>query len=58
MTKRLDPAIKFQRAEERICICTAVGSGEGHEDWCPWTWLAERTEIRIFGKIVNDNQKK
>lgn len=34
MTKRLDPATKFQRAEERLCECGAVGSGEGHADWC------------------------
>ncbi len=30
----LDPAIKLQRAEERLCKCGAAGSGEGHADWC------------------------
>jgi hypothetical protein len=36
MTARLDPAIKLQRWEERICECGAAGSGECHSgDWCP-----------------------
>jgi hypothetical protein len=35
MTKRIDPAIKLQRAEERQCECGAAGSGEGHAPECP-----------------------
>lgn len=35
MTKKLDPAIKLQRAEERLCECSAVGSGESHDPGCP-----------------------
>lgn len=35
MTKALDPAIKLQRMEERLCSCGAAGSGEGHADECP-----------------------
>lgn len=35
MTAKLDPAIKLQRAEERFCECSAVGSGESHADECP-----------------------
>lgn len=31
----LDPAIKLQRAEERLCKCGAAGSGEGHAPECP-----------------------
>lgn len=31
----MDPAIKLQRAEERLCECGAAGSGEGHADECP-----------------------
>lgn len=34
MTKRLDPATKLERREERLCGCGAAGSGEGHADWC------------------------
>jgi len=34
MTKRLDPAIKLQRMEERQCWCGAAGSGEGHAPEC------------------------
>lgn len=30
----MDAATKLQQAEERLCDCTAVGSGEGHTDWC------------------------
>ncbi len=29
-----DPAIRLQRAEDRLCECGAAGSGEGHADWC------------------------
>lgn len=35
MTKPLDPAIKLQHVEERLCECGAAGSGEGHADECP-----------------------
>jgi hypothetical protein len=35
MTKPLDPAIKLQRAEERLCTCSSVGSGESHAPECP-----------------------
>lgn len=31
----MDPALKIQREEERLCECGAAGSGEGHTDWCP-----------------------
>lgn len=31
----LDPAIKLQHAEEKLCECGAAGSGEGHADECP-----------------------
>lgn len=35
----MDPAIKLQRKEERLCECGAAGSGEGHTEWCPATHL-------------------
>jgi hypothetical protein len=35
MTKALDPAIKLQRMEERLCQCGAAGSGESHVPECP-----------------------
>lgn len=31
----LDPAIKLQYAEEKLCECGAAGSGESHADECP-----------------------
>jgi hypothetical protein len=31
----MDPAIKLQRAEERLCECGAAGSGESHAPECP-----------------------
>lgn len=30
----LDPALKLQRIEEKLCTCGAAGSGESHCDWC------------------------
>jgi hypothetical protein len=30
----MDPAIKRQIEEERLCECGAAGSGETHEKWC------------------------
>lgn len=32
---RNDPALRLQRAEEKLCECGAAGSGEGHADECP-----------------------
>ena len=58
MTEKLDPAIKYQNAEERYCECGAAGSGEAHSDFCPWLKLAYQTELRIFGKIHADSDAK
>lgn len=30
----MEESTRLQKAEERLCDCTAVGSGEGHADWC------------------------
>ncbi|HZP77514.1 MAG TPA: hypothetical protein VFB45_15325 [Pseudolabrys sp.] len=32
---KLDPALRLQRIEEKLCECSAVGSGEGHSSDCP-----------------------
>jgi hypothetical protein len=41
----IDPAFTLQRAEERACTCSAVGSGEEHEPWC---------KARKFDRIPED----
>jgi hypothetical protein len=56
MTKRLDPAIKYQNAEERYCECGAAGSGEGHSDFCPWLRLDAKIQQRVFGKVIDEPQ--
>lgn len=58
MTKRLDPAIKFQHAEERWCECGAAGSGEGHAKFCPW--LKKKTAVKraLFGGKQQDASRK